>query len=876
MKNRLALAALWLGAALVTAGNLPAAAATDAQLQTELERLPRLGTIAYITAHPDDESAATITYLARGLHARVVILCMTRGEGGQDVTGPQLSEELGDVRTRELKRAAAGYGAEVHFLGALDFGYSKSVEETFRIWGKDKMTEALVRELRALRPLAVISSWRGTPADGSAHHEATGILAREAFALMGNPLAFPGQFAEGLEPWQPRYFLVRARSSEGENAELTFEVPVDQPSPVPGKTYKELGWEAFQSHRSQGMHLIQTPRNWPQYLRVEATLRNGPPAPTSADALSPDLSALPDLYPTVGVLAAWRDRLQQVSGLAAEAEQKREAGKSNEAALALVQAAGLLAALQREIPEETTEPEPSSVRLLLGDRIHDFLQAAADVAGVRFDAFTDRAAITPGEQVWVGLAVRVADPTAFPYTGFKFGDLQLQTPAGWHVEPLAAEKTAEVQRAEYLVSVPENLDPGEAPALPLQARALLTTGSMQLEMEKPVSGLSGPPAEGGGLLKRFDPRRLLGLKEEPEAKGRLEPMRVAPGVTLQAKPALYLLPSSPEEMVREWCIELTPHRPQLGKISAWFEVPVGWYTPVPRTVELEEPERQSSACMSVTLPAGIPPRRYQLEAEAGRDIQRYTLSRVARYAGTDDATYLYQPADSNLQVLDIQVPSALRVGYIGFDDDPVPALLSQLGVAVDLLDERALARNNLGEYDAIVVATRAYDYRTDLADATPRLLAYVSEGGTLLVEHQGRRWDPATYAPYPGEKPAGLRVTDETAPVKMLAPENPVLSFPNRIGEADWRGWVQERGLYFWKSWAKEYTPLLEMADPGEEPLQGSLLAAHYGKGTYIYCGLALFRQVRAGIPGGVRLYINLLSQSRVPTTPAAPADSSQ
>ncbi|MFQ5779044.1 MAG: LmbE family protein, partial [Terriglobia bacterium] len=176
-------------------------------------------------------------------------------------------------------------------------------------------------------------------------------------------------------------------------------------------------------------------------------------------------------------------------------------------------------------------------------------------------------------------------------------------------------------------------------------------------------------------------------------------------------------------------------------------------------------------------------------------------------------------------------------------------------------------------YDAIIIANRAYDYRADLAEQNARLLDYVQAGGTLVVEHQGRRWDPARFAPYPGTKPGrrNLRVTVETAPVRVLAAGHPLLRFPNRISEDDWKGWVQGRGLYFWQTWSEEYTALLEMADPGEEPLRGSLLYARHGAGVYIYCGLGLFRQVRAGIPGGVRLYVNLLSQGRAaPPTEAA------
>ena len=864
MKRSLSLALCAL--LLVALAAVTPATAAERDLAVEIPRLARLGTIVYITAHPDDESGPIITYLARGLHARVVILCLTRGEGGQNVIGPELSKELAEVRTREFHRVVEGYGAELRFMGAEDFGYSKSLDETLRIWDENTMIAALVREIRRLRPLTVISNWTGTPADGSAHHQAAGLLARHAFGLAGEPMAFPEHFEEGLEPWQPRYFLVRRWAGEGDDG-MSFAVPVDLPSPIAGKTYSELGWEAFRNHRSQGMHLIQFPRRWKHYLQVVATLRNGPPTPTDTAELSPLLVALPDFFPSVEVLAAWRERLADVVGLADEADQKRRAGKPGEAALALVQGAGLLAALRRDISEETTQPEARFVRALLDDRENEFLQTAAALAGIRFDAFTDRATITPGEQVWVGLSVRLTDPGLFAYTGFRFSTLRLDTPIGWRVEPIQAETSDETQRAEFLVSVPENLDPRLVPEFPLRAYAALTTGSLQVELDSVVHGLAGPPPEAGGLLKRFDPRRLLQRDQaQDSSESGLEPVRLTPAVTLHPTPPLRLLPASGPQVEHEWCVELEAHRLRLGKTSAWFEVPMGWFTPLPRAADLEQPGERTRLCLPITLPEQIPPGRYHFDARAGRDVSTYTLARLARFQGTPDATYRHDRARVSLQVLDIKVPAGLRVGYIGFNDDPVPGLLAQVGVAVDLLDQRALARNRLSDYDAIVVATRSYDYREDLAEATPRLLDYVAAGGTLVVEHQGRRWEPKKFAPYPAEHSSRptLRVTSEIASVKMLAPEHPVLSFPNRITEADWRGWVQERGLYFWKSWPEEYTALLEMADPGEEPLRGSLLAARYGEGTYLYCGLALFRQIRAGIPGGIRLYVNLLSQSRI------------
>ncbi|MGH9804983.1 MAG: hypothetical protein ACRD4D_07405, partial [Candidatus Acidiferrales bacterium] len=384
-------------------------------------------------------------------------------------------------------------------------------------------------------------------------------------------------------------------------------------------------------------------------------------------------------------------------------------------------------------------------------------------------------------------------------------------------------------------------------------------------------------AAAAGILERLDPRRLLGRQAPPEAdaSGQLEPVRLAPPLTLALEPALRLLPAAAGDRAREWCVTLQANRPDLGRVSLWYDVPIGWFTPLPQETTMNAPGRRARLCSTFTIPGGAAPGRYELRALAGRGLETFKLAEYARLGGPGDPPFTYEPATAIVELLDLAVPAGLRVGFIGFDTDPLPKILAELGATVDLLDEAALARAQLSLYDAVLIAPRAYDYRADLAEATPRLLEFVQTGGTLLIEPQGYQWDPAKFAPYPAVKPGNRnpRVTDETAPVRVLVPDHPALNFPNRIGENDWKGWVHERGLFFWESWPEEYTALLAMADPGEELLRGGLLYARYGDGAYIYSGLSLYRQARAGVPGGVRLYINLLSQSRalVAIPPASP-----
>ncbi|MGH9789344.1 MAG: PIG-L family deacetylase [Candidatus Acidiferrales bacterium] len=855
------------------------AAPANPELDAQLARLPRISTVVYVTAHPDDESGPVLTYFARGLHARVVLLCVTRGEGGQNQAGSELGEELALVRARELRAATDTYGAELRFLGAEDFGYSKSLEETFRIWDEATVLAEMVRQFRELRPIAVLSAWSGTERDGGgAHHRAAGVLARKAFAMAGDPNAFPEQIARGYLPWQPRFFLTRRWAGEGQPTEIP--IPATETDPVSGKTFEEIGWEGFRNHRSQGMGSISLDRvgRFRNYtMALEKVQPEGVPAPKTTAELAPELAALPELFPAATFLSGWRERLGQAASLAGNARRLLGEDKHADAALALVQGAALLTALRREVPEDA---DPA-LTALLDARQNGYLEAAAALAGVELVAFTDRAALTPGEQVWVGLSVRVGAPDVFRAVGFEFGNLRLDLPPGWGIEPLASEATPAEHRTEFMVAAPQ-FDPARSLSARLRARATLTTGSLQLELRAPVRGLAAAPIQPRSALERLDPRRLFGRHQmgREHVHADLEPVYLAPPLLLDVEPGLRLLApptaglaASPTETIQEWCVRLQANRPGLGKVNVWVDVPHGWYTPLPVEVDLATTPA-TRKCFPLTVPANLEPGNYTLEAGAGWAETRYRLARRLEREATTMERAVFELARAEVRVLDLAVPAGLRIGYIGFPDDPVPALLVPLGVTIDMLDERTLPTAPLSAYDAIVIANRAYDFRADLAEQTPRLLEYAKGGGVLIVEHQGRGWDPQKLAPYPAVKSGNSpRVTVETAPVRVLLPKHALLNSPNRIGADDWDGWVQERGLYFWESWPEEYQALLEMADPGEPPQRGSLLYARYGEGAYIYCGLALFRQVRAGVPGGVRLYLNLLSHRRALQPAPVPAE---
>lgn len=789
-----------------------------AQGELSLDKLPVITTIAYITAHPDDESGPVIAYFARGLGARVVILCLTRGEGGQNTYGPELGEELGWLRTRELEEAARIYGAEVRFLGAVDFGYSKAVEETLEKWNEPALLDRLVRVLRELKPDVVITRWTAE-APAGAQHQAAGVLSQKAYPLVGDP----AYVTEGLAPWPVRHFVVHVFGPGGEES-LRVPVTDTDPESFRGKTFEEIGWEGIRQHRTQGLDRIPrfTPGARQYFLRVAAR-REPASIPREVRALVERLDALPRLYPEAKLLADWEARLAEVVARLRIAEEGARAGEPAAATRALLEGAAALDELRKGL---SAEPAALPALRMVADREEVFLRAAAHLAGILLTARASQSRVVPGERFQVRIGVTATSRDLLAASGIKLRDARLEVPEEWRIEATTSEAAPGALWREFNVLVPERANPTAFGRAPLEAKALLAAGALEFELREPVPDLV-----------------------------------VVPQVVVALEPELRLVPLSLAAGTLDW--EVRVEMPgSAERLWVGLEVPTSWTPPRAQTHEAQKAQGRLS--FQTLLPARLQPGSQTVRALA---CSPKAFGAAARPRGGEldcpDGGVAAAPA--RVEIVDVAVPNGLRIGYVGFNNDPVPALLAELGIGVDMLDEGEPATAVLDSYDAVVIAERAYDFRPDLAAATPRLLAYVTRGGTLVVEHQGRGWDPAQFAPYPARNPGGLRITDETAPVRVLVPDHPVLNFPHRIGPADWEGWVQERGLYFLSQWDERWTPLLEMADPGEEPLRGGLLAARSGNGTYIYSGLALFRQVRAGVPGGIRLFVNLLSQRRAP-----------
>jgi LmbE family N-acetylglucosaminyl deacetylase len=825
--------------------------------------------ILYITAHPDDESGSVLSYLARGLHAEVALLSLTRGEGGQNALGPEQAPQLGLIRTQELLAATRGYGVKLYFTRAKDFGFSKTPEETEKIWG-DQVLEDMVRVIRSFRPNVVINNWGGVHG-GHGHHQAAGILTPKAVAAAADP-AYKlngAPFEEGeLAAWgdrRPVLVLDMDRSEKPQG----YIVPLDGVSPLYGKSWREIGIDAFANHHTQGITgFLGSP-----FLRRAVALKR-------EDGLELDPALLAE---TLGPL----DEDYEVGNRGVEPLMRAvdtALAAAHEAALRLdwKGAVDSLVAAGRKIDQvpmpsasfQVPAPVASLARSV--KRKREKINAALALAGgLRIDGLADRSEIVSGES----FTVRVESHHREGITA-EYKKPVLLLPAGWSITKEEAEPGGATR---FTISVGQEQPARGASDLPLSnlrgasAAAMVSVNALSPEPPPVVSALQEVNLDGYSFTLSS---AVSSLHSTTTRLDRVAP-RIVPAYTLEAEPKQVIenvaKPGKPFDLL----VRVHSYATQPGKISAGVESPRGWKTSPPVALKFSGGDDQYIR-MTVTPPVKLAAGKYKIAAYASRSssggkAEKFTTSIEA--LPTLPTQLWSEPAQCAVHAFAVNVPQNLRTGYITAEGEPIPEALRMLGIQVEPLDAQALAFSDLSKFDAIVVGVRAYELRAELPGANQRLLEYVSKGGTLVVQYnRDFIWDKLQPAPYPAlisppvppakegaaQTPRPLpRITDENSPVKFLKPEDALLSKPNKITQEDFKGWVQERGLYYWTQFDPKYTALLAMNDPGETELNGGLVYAHRGKGTYIYTGVAFFRQLPEGVPGAYRLFVNLLSASR-------------
>jgi LmbE family N-acetylglucosaminyl deacetylase len=806
----------------------PAGTGGLAALDRTLAHLAANKRVLLIAAHPDDEDTEFLTLLSRGMGVEAAYLALSRGEGGQNLIGPELGEVLGLIRTGELLAAREVDGAHQYFTRAFDFGFSKTVAETRRFWPPDTILADVARVIRRFRPQVLVAVFSGTPRDGHGQHQMAGLAAEEAFRLFQD------------STWGPRAFYRLTRFTD--TASTTLRLPSAQLDAVAGRSILQLALEGRSRHRSQDMGQLQ------RLGASQIRLRLAAAAPGVGVAAEGGLFSGVDttLPPGLGRYAAVIDSARAILG------------------------PRTMPAVARLLAEALAELRRHGDAAARADREPRLEEALAAAAGVIVDAASDDGRVAPGETLDVGVGVWSA--AGAPVT---VRDVAIEAPAGWTVAPRAAatpadpdpiragfQATSGVETRRFRVGVPPDAEP-TVPYFLARPRA----GALYDWSAAPDS-LRGEPLDPPLLTARVTLaiagtavtlRREVSQRYGDQAVGEVrKPVAVVPAVGVTVDPGL-LVWRVDADGARRVTVELVHGARGRTEGEIRLEVPDGWQAVAPQRFVLEGAETRRAFAFDVRAPRGLRPGRYALRAVAlagGEPQDRATM--VVDYPHIRPMTWVSRAA-VQVSAAAIALPRVRRVGYVRGASDAVPEHLLALGLPLTVLGPEVLERADLSGFDAIVVGSRAYETDPALLANNGRLLDYARAGGRLIVQYQQYPFIQGGYAPYPLTiaRPHD-RVADETAPVRPLAPANRVFREPNVIGEADWADWVQERGLYFAREWDPAYRPLLETGDNGEA-LRGGLLAARLGRGLYVYTGLAFFRQLPAGVPGGYRLLLNLI-----------------
>lgn len=852
------------------------------RLDLSLAKLTGHRRVLVIGAHPDDEDTTLLSLVARGLGGEAAYLSLTRGEGGQNLIGSELGPGLGLLRSRELLAARRVDGARQYFSRAYDFGYTRSLQETLSFWPREVLLEDAVRVIRRFRPQVIVSVFPPDPRAGHGQHQAAGLVAGEAYELAGDPDAFPSLDGEGLPPWRPSA-LYRNTWWRGRD-ETTLTESAGRIEPISGRSVFQIAMASRSSHRSQDMGMLQPLGPRDVRLAWEAG-GAGPEADDLFAGVDTSLRSVVAGLPGGPGRTAAEAGLDRVEELARRARAELSPADPGAVLPRVQRMVELLREIRGRLPDDGS-PGSQHAAVLLDEKVAVAEVALAAAAGVAVDATADREAVAPGG-AW--------EVEAMLWDTGERDDVELLgvdlvSPAGVELAAETAEPEERTGFAAYFV-------PGDAPERGFHLRALRARVGGGAEptvpyfLRRPLSGalydwsaapadLRGEPFGGPPLVARFRLRvvgveleldREVAFRFDDQARGEIRhPLRVVPRVEVDLSPDLVVQPvdRGGERTLR---VGLTSHADEelVGRLEV--NPPAGWRlagddAPSFTLAPAGEPGSRHELELVLSPTPALEPGRGRVEVAAVVDGPggggRHALAvPLVAYEHVRPTPYP-EPAAADVSVADVALPDLHRVGYVRGASDRVPEMLAEIGVPVELLSPEALDEADLSVFDAVVVGSRAYETEPALARANPRLLEYARRGGLLIVQYQQYQFVRGGYAPYPLEieRPHG-RVTDETAPVRALRPDHPALRVPNEIGEADWLGWVQERGLYFPATWDEAYTPLLAMRDPDQDSEQrGALLVAELGRGTYVYTGLAFFRQLPAGVPGAYRLFANLLA----------------
>ncbi len=840
-----------------------------------LRRLGVTARVLYVTAHPDDENNAVLVRLSRGEGVRTGLLTLTRGEGGQNAVGPELGAALGVLRTEELMEIHRYDGVEQYFGRAYEFGFSFSVEESFLKWGHEETLGDVVRVIRSFRPDVVLTLPLESSGGGQ-HHQAAARLTRDAFRAAADPARFPEQAAQGLRPWQARA-IYRSGVGGGENPTDAdaAQVPIAVFDPLLGMTWTELGGLARRAHRSQD-------QGWGRGPAVAAPARyvlldSEPTLPSSHGLLDGLDASLPGLLRFLAdretpAARALRVKLEELQIGVGKAQAAFDARAPERTAHWLEVLLGILRALPGEVPEDGRD----EIVPRLAEEQRDVERALTLARGVRLTALARDDAVVPGQTFTVDVALRNEgrEPVAL-------GSLGLDVPPGWQAAAAEAPPSQVAPGAEARLAFEVTVAPDAPSSRPYWRKA--PDRDRQLVDRPQDETLPWSPPDvvaraqwGADGIATTEPARFLGSRSPGVERRRLP--AVVPALSVRLAPSVAVVPLG-RRVPRAFKVTVTDHTKSGGRASVRLAAPEGWtVSPPSREITFRYEGETVDAWFDVTPPSRLAAGSSVLRAVASRAGRDYGEGiQVVSYEHVPERTIAIE-ASAALVAVDVKAAGGARIGYVMGSGDGVAEALEQIGYPVTLLDAKDLA-SDLKRFSTIVTGIRAFEMRPDLRAQAAQLLQFAQGGGHVVVQYNRAAFNfagPAPrgpagaavvspFVPYPAAV-GSRRVTDENAPITLRATEHPFFTRPNRIGPADWEGWVQERAIQALDTSDQRYRDLLTSRDPfplNPDEQKGLLVEATVGRGTWTYVGLVLFRQVAAGTPGAFRLLANLAGRPR-------------
>jgi LmbE family N-acetylglucosaminyl deacetylase len=794
------------------------------EIQLALQKLNVLGRVLYIAAHPDDENTYLMALWANGSLYDSAYLSVTRGDGGQNLLGPELGERLGVIRTEELLAARRIDHGKQFFTRALDFGFSKTAEETMRFWGHDKILSDVVWVVRNFRPDVIVTRFSPEDQLTHGHHTASAILAQEAFSAAGDPNRFPEQLAF-VKPWRAKRLVWNTSPFFFTNRNLPFDstgltvLEAGGYSPLLGKEYAEIAAASLSMHKSQGVGSPPRRGERKEYFK----LLQGQPMPSS-------------LFE--GVDTSW-SRVPNSESVAAEIRQTISKFNPADPAASVPD----LLKLRQTMGGVKDE-------LWIAQKKAELDQIIAACLGLHVEASTAYETFTPGQTATIKLEAINHSNVPVTLQEVRFPN------SGSSMKIDAALPSNQLVTKDLSCKIPENAPYSQ----PYWLRKHSMLGSFDVDDQKLIGLPENPPAVPVEIVLQVNGqelRYLLNTKYrtvDPVAGVMRRPLVIAPPVFAKLADSVFVFPTSQPKPISVHLTAATG--PVKGELK--LGLPQRWEVS-PASVPIDLKAADGEMVTTFTIKPPDQNSEGTLRAIVSTDGRDYSLERVHISYPHIGVQTLMPPAEAKLVRADIRKKGD-RIGYVPGAGDDVPESLEQIGYSVKILTEPEITAKNLAQFSAVVLGIRAYNTQDRISNWLPELFDYVKNGGVAIAQYNTLA-DLKTnqLGPYPLEISRD-RVTDENAEVRILAPNHPLMTTPNKITSKDFEGWVQERGLYFPNKWDPAWTPILSCNDPKEKPLDGGLLVAKFGKGFFVYTSYSWFRQLPAGVPGAYRLFANMLS----------------